>query len=336
MTKIKIFLLKLFKSTSDFLRNTGLHKIIPYRAKFYDFLFQHLWAGPDIIEIQGSKMYINVREKNLAMRRTFQTYALNLIHEKSTTNLFKKVVKEGDVVVDLGANIGYFTLLVASLVGKKGKVYSFEPEPRNYDYLVKNIELNSYNNVFAIQKAVSDKNAKTKLFICPYDTGHHTIKQYEGIRDYKPEFLTKEEKFIEIETITLDDFFKDKERLIDVIKMDVEGAEMLALSGMDKIIRKNKNLKMFVEFFPLLIRKMGSSPEEFIRKLLEDYRFSVFVIGKDYSMAQASDKEYLKINNSNELLDLCQGEKGHVNLFLKKASVYSSGVENINNPNQIG
>jgi len=102
---------------------------------------------------------------------------------------------------------------------------------------------------------------------------------------------------------------------------------------MDKIIKQSKNLKMFIEFFPLLIRKMGSSPEEFVRKLLKNYQFSVFVIGKDYSMAQASDKEYLKINNSNELLNLCQGEKDHVNLFLKKASVYSSGVENINNPN---
>ncbi len=58
---------------------------------------------------------------------------------KNTTQLFKKVINEGDVVVDLGANIGYFSLLAAQLVGARGKVYSFEPEPKNYHYLQRNI-----------------------------------------------------------------------------------------------------------------------------------------------------------------------------------------------------
>ena len=315
MTKIKIFLFSILKVIRNLVIGMGLSKI-PGMLIAYDFFFRHFWPHQDIIEIQGSKMYVNVNDKDPSMRKTFQDYALNRIHEENTTKLFKQTVKEGDTVVDLGANIGYFTLLAASLVGEKGKVYAFEPEPRNYNYLAKNIELNSYNNVFAIQKAVSDKNAKTKLYICPYDTGHHTIKQYEGIRDYKPEFLTKEEKFIEIETIILDDFFKDKEQLIDVIKMDVEGAEMLALSGMDKIIKQSKNLKMFIEFFPLLIRKMGSSPEEFIRKLLEDYRFLIFVIGEDY---YARNKELLRINKVDELMALCKDEKDHLNLFIEKS-----------------
>ncbi len=315
MTKIKIFLFSILKVIRNLVIGMGLSKI-PGMLIAYDFFFRHFWPHQDIIEIQGSKMYVNVNDKDPSMRKTFQDYALNRIHEENTTKLFKQTVKEGNIVVDLGANIGYFTLLAASLVGEKGKVYAFEPEPRNYNYLAKNIELNSYNNVFAIQKAVSDKNAKTKLYICPYDTGHHTIKQYEGIRDYKPEFLTKEEKFIEIETIILDDFFKDKEQLIDVIKMDVEGAEMLALSGMDKIIKQSKNLKMFIEFFPLLIRKMGSSPEEFIRKLLEDYRFLIFVIGEDY---YARNKELLRINKVDELMALCKDEKDHLNLFIEKS-----------------
>jgi FkbM family methyltransferase len=314
MKKLKSALFKFLNRVRGCLSGTGISKI-PGVSKAYDFLFQHLWPHQDVVEVQGSKMYLNVRDKNPEIRKTFQAYALNRIHEKATTNLFKKVIKEGDIVVDLGANIGYFTLLAAKLVGKKGKVYAFEPEPRNYNYLIKNAELNSYNNVFTIQKAVSDKNARTKLFLCPYDTGHHTINQYEGIRDYKPEFLTKEEKFIEIETITLDDFLKDKEQSIDVIKIDVEGAEMLALSGMEETIKQSKNLKMFVEFFPLLIRKMGHSPEEFVSRLLENYGFSIFIIGQDYN---ASNKELLRINSADELMTFCKGEKDHLNLFVKK------------------
>jgi len=112
-----------------------------------------------------------------------------------------------------------------------------------------------------------------------------------------------------------------KQDLIDVIKTDVEGAEMLALSGMNSLIRESENLKMFVEFFPLLIREMGNSPEEFIRKLLEDYRFSIFVIGHDYSMANyVSNKEYLKVNTVKGLMNFCQGKMDHLNLFLERNS----------------
>jgi FkbM family methyltransferase len=260
-------------------------------------------------------MYVNVNEKDYSMRKTFEAYASNLVHETATTELFKKVVKEGNVVIDLGANIGYFTLLAARIVGSKGKVYSFEPEPKNYNYLLKNIKLNNYENVIAIQKAVSDKNEKNKLFICPYESGHHTIKQHEGIEAYRPDTFNKRKEFIEIETITLDDFFENQEEPIDVIKMDIEGAEMLALSGMNRIIRTNKKLKMFVEFFPLLIEKMGNSPREFIRKLLEDYHFSIFIIPDDYN---ASKGEMIKINNLQEVMNLRKDEKDHFNLFLTR------------------
>lgn len=82
-------------------------------------------------------MYVNVWEKDPSMRRTFRAYAANLVHEESTTELFKKIVRPGSIVADLGANIGYFTLLAARLAGKDGHVYAFEPEPRNYSYLVK-------------------------------------------------------------------------------------------------------------------------------------------------------------------------------------------------------
>ena len=283
-----------------------------------NFLFGLLWPYENTIEVQGSKMYVNVYDKDPIMRRTFRAYALEGVHEESTTILFKKVVKEGDVVVDLGANIGYFSLLAAKLVGKKGKVYSFEPEPRNYNYLLKNIELNGYDNVFATQKAVGEEAGKVKLYICPYDTGHHTINQYGGIKEYESVYKydsTEDKKeFVEVEKVSLDDFFKDRTQQIDVIKMDVEGAEMLALSGMNRIIKENKNLKMFVEFFPLLIREMGSSPEEFIHKLLEDYRFSMFVIPDDYS----ASKKIIRIDSVDEIMDLCKGETDHVNLFLEK------------------
>ncbi|MBA4320652.1 MAG: hypothetical protein C0412_19845 [Flavobacterium sp.] len=314
MKEIKSILFKTLENNLSFFGRIGLTKKTPGVLKIYNFFYNLFWPYKNVIEIQGSKMWVGIKQEPLSMRRTFELYASNLIHEKATTDLFKKVVKEGNVVVDLGANVGYFTLLAARLVGEKGKVYAFEPEPKNYSYLVKNIKLNNYNNVQAFQKAVSDKNGKTQLYICDYDSGHHTINQYGGVEKYSRGRLV-EEKSIEIEAVTLDEFFKNREESIDVIKMDVEGAEALALAGMDNILRKNKKLKMFVEFFPLLIRKMGNSPEEFIYKLLKDYQFSIYVIPEDYD---AQKGEMIRINSAEEIMNSCKGEESHINLFLEK------------------
>lgn len=314
MNKIKSILFRILEKALNFFSKLGISKKTPGAFRIYNFLFQRTWPYGDIIEIQGSKMYVNISGEPYNIRKTFELYASNLIHEKATTELFKKTVKEGDVVIDLGANIGYFTLLAARLVGPRGQVYAFEPEPKNYSYLRKNIELNNYNQVVASQKAVSDKNGTTQLFICDYDTGHHTINKQNGIEVYSRGREVKE-KSIEIETITLDNFFKDKEELIDVIKMDVEGAEALVLAGMDNILRKNKQIKMLVEFFPLLIENMGNSPQEFIHKLLEDYRFAIYIIPEDYD---APNSKLKKINNIDEIMSFLRKKEDHINLFLEK------------------
>jgi FkbM family methyltransferase len=325
---IRSALLSGFEKTSELLQRTAMRRI-PGVGRVHHLLYSllngllWLWPGlgrgKKVLEIQGSKMYIDVHDKDPSMRCTFRAYALRHIHEEHTTELFKKVIREGDVVVDLGANLGYFTLLAAKLIGKRGRVYSFEPEPRNYHYLLKNIELNGYDNVSAMQKAVSDRSGKVKLYVCAYDSGHHTINQYEGIKAYNPNFAGDKKDFVEVATVTLDEFFEGMKQPISVIKMDVEGAEMLALSGMDRVVRENEDIKMFVEFFPLLIREMGGSPEEFIRRLLEDYHLSVFVIKGDYSVpGYAPNEGYPRINSVDELMDLCEEKMDHVNLFVKR------------------
>ena len=314
MHKLKSILFKILNKILIFLSKLGINKRTPGALKLYNFLYGFFWPYGKVIEIQGSKMLIDSKDVSSAILKTFEGYAKNLVHEKATTKLFKQVVKEGNMLVDLGANIGYFTLLAAKIVGPEGKVFAFEPEPQNYNYLKKNIALNNYDNVKVIQRAVSDKNGKTELYICDYDTGHHTINKYDGIDAYSRGRSTKNHS-IEIETITLDSFLEEENTHIDVVKMDIEGAEMLALLGMDKILRKNKNIKMFIEFFPLLIEKMGNSPREFIRKLLEDYKFSIFVIPGDYDALKG---EMVKINNGDDVMNLCKKEESHINLFLRK------------------
>lgn len=317
--KLKQPLFKTTQGIKKVLSGRGLTRRIPGIKNAYSFLFGLFYPYGRVIEVEGSRMYVDINHQSQSMRNTFRAYAANRIHEPTTTEIIKSIVKKGDVVLDLGANIGYFTLLTANLVGDEGRVYSFEPEPINFSYLTQNIELNNYNNVKAMQRAVSNKSGeKIKLYICSYESGHHTINQSKGIKDYGDrEHLGIEPDFIEIEGVAIDDVYqKVIKSPVDFIKMDVEGAEMIALSGMERTIKESKNLKMVIEFFPLLIKDMGSSPEKFAKKLLQDYGFSVYVIGGEYSSHTRGG--LLKINSVDQLMELCNGKGDHLNLFLEK------------------
>ncbi len=301
------------KTRSTFVRSSLVRKI-PGRAKAYDFFFQKLWNQPEVIEIQGSKMYLNVREPHPGMRKTFQSYAMNREHEASTTRLFRSLLKPGDVVVDCGANIGYYTLIAAKAVGPAGRVYAFEPEPTNFRFLQKNLSLNDYPCVTPVNKAVSDRNGTTQLYICEYDTGHHTINRFDGIEAYQKHRRQDGKTAVDIETVRLDDFLA-KEKAIDVMKVDVEGAEVLAFRGMDRLLRESPNLRLIVEFFPLLIRAMGCEPEGWIEGMRTTYGFDLFIIGEDYD---ARDRGMTRVESAEQLLKSCGGETDHVNLYFER------------------
>ena len=299
LSRLKRTLFLLFERASKAIWGLGLGKI-PGALRIYDLIFRLIWPKRNVIEVQGSKMYVDL-DSELILRKTFESYIMAPDREKQMTEIFNKVVKEGNTILDLGANLGYYTLLAAKLVGKNGKVFAFEPEPRNYNLLLKNIALNEYENVVPMQKAISDKAGVVKLFLDTEDSGSHTIRH-----------IGENKEFIEVPAVALDEFFADKGLSIDVIKMDIEGAEIAAFTGMDRIIRENENLKMFIEFYPSLIKEAGQSPEEFVNKLLEDYQFSILAID-DYTR----DKKSLIISSADELMKLCKGDRV-VNLFLEK------------------
>ena len=210
------------------------------------------------------------------------------------------MVKEDNVVVDLGAHIGYYTMLAARLVGKGGKVFAFEPEPNNYALLVKNVEVNGYDNVVAVKKAVASKSGVGKLFLPARGPGKARLSQTLVDLELGKEFIT-------VETVSLDEFSRDKNAVINFIKMDIDGGETAALLGMDRVIRVNENLKMTVELYPMAITKAGSSVANFLKPFTE-YGFKLHVIGKGSS---------IKRFEIAELVELCADGKTR-NLFLEK------------------
>lgn len=205
--------------------------------------------------VQGHKMFLDQSSIDLSIKE---------ISEPLVTELVKNEIKKGDVVLDIGANIGYYTLIFAKLVGEEGKVYAFEPDPNTFALLKKNIEVNKYQNVILEQKAVSNKTGKIKLYLSSYSVDNRT---YDSGDD---------RKCIEIESIRLDDYFKNYDKKISMIKMDIQGAENTAVEGMTTLLEKNEKLRVITEFWPIGLRRSGTEPEKFL-KLLEEYDLNYII-----------------------------------------------------------
>lgn len=138
-------------------------------------------------------------------------------------------IHKGDVVLDLGANIGTTALVFSELVGPGGKVYAFEPV--TYNIINKNIAENTVNNIEVVPEGVSDKKGKAKIEISDFCLDSSICKR-EYTKDYYKD--TKD-----IQLTSLDDYARERNLgRIDFIKMDIEGAEELAIRGAKEIIKK--------------------------------------------------------------------------------------------------
>ncbi len=180
------------------------------------------------------------------------------LHEPLETAAIKECLKENSVVVDIGANIGYYTLLMARAVGPRGHVFAFEPEPANFSLLRKNLQLNGYANVTAEQAALSDQPGVLRLYLCGHNKGDHRMYD-SGDRRMS----------VEIKALRLDDYLKDRAPAVDFLKIDVQGAEALAFEGMKRTIGTGRSMVIATEFWPAGIRKSGKDPCEYIRALQE-------------------------------------------------------------------
>lgn len=256
--------------------------------------------GIILISAQGNKMYVNTRDKGIVPH-----LLTNGVWERYETDLFYKLIKPGDVVVDIGANIGYYTLIAAKIVGNEGKVYAFEPESDNYELLVKNIEINGYTNITPIKKALSNRKGNLKLFLNKTNLGGHSISD-----DNVP---IRKGGVIEVETITLDDYFEKSinENRVDFIKMDTEGAEGLIIEG-SKNILKNNNLKILMEFWLYGLKNIGTDPLELL-STLQDYGFKIKLLDET--------NRTLKIVENEKIIEICEKQDNgmiEVNLLLEK------------------
>jgi FkbM family methyltransferase len=201
-------------------------------------------------------------------------------YEPFETSLLSEEIQPGMRIVDVGANIGYYTLLFSKLTGDQGRVYSFEPEPQNFSLLQQNLARNERTNVVALNRAASDRAGASFLYLSTENYGDHQAYPFEDGR-----------RRVAITMTRLDDCLTGP---VDLVKMDVQGFEAHALNGMEAIVAASPRLTIFTEFWPEGLRRAGSDAADFLRRL-RSFNLEIFFINEYANRLEpADDAELLR------------------------------------------
>ncbi len=265
----------LYQKISKSLYGSGLSKI-PIIRNSHRKLIKDL--KPDFIHVFDYKMYLDPNDQGgYSIQQDSETEELRFLKEKFGSN-------SGKTIVDIGANIGFYTLFFAKLVGPKGMVYAFEPEPKNFEILKKNISVNDLKNVKCYNFAVGSSNRTVNMSLSD-EMGHHQIDLHGDL---------------EVKCIKLDDYIKNA----DFIKIDAEGSEEQILKGMPNLLQQN--ISLMIEYYYKLLKKQ-SNPISVIQILLKN-NFSFLDMRNNF-----------KLTTLDEIQDIYTESSGATDLFCYKS-----------------
>jgi len=188
--------------------------------------------------VNGYPMILTFQEDGIS-----KDLMINRQRENVETEVVKKIVKPGMCILDIGANIGYYTILMGKLVGDKGRIYAYEPYPSSFDILSRNVQLNNLGGIVEINNlAVSDETTTQRLYL-GRATNVHTLINYHLDKNNA--------KHIDVKTVSIREILTRAERKIDLMRMDIEGYERKLLSALDENIDSLLPERIFFEVHPL-------------------------------------------------------------------------------------
>jgi len=214
------------------------------KLKFADFLFKYFF-------FLYQPLYFFYKKKRDLLEITY----------------YKKYIKPGNVVLDIGGNIGFTTSIFSKLVEPNGKVISFEPDKINFKHLSNLVKGKKLKNVDLVNKAVSINSKPTNIYLSNRLGVDH--------RTYKPKNY---DSVYEIPAISIDEFLGDNKK-VDFIKIDIQGFEMTAIKGMLETLSANPDLVVLSEFWPEGLRQAGRSVEDYYNYLIKK-KYNVYLIKK--------------------------------------------------------
>jgi FkbM family methyltransferase len=200
---------------------------------------------------------------------------------RDVERVIRSILMKGDVFIDIGANVGYFSVIAARLVGDKGKVYSLEAIPKIYDLLTETIVINDMNNIYPFNNAVYSEN--TKLRFCNMkDSAFSHISKDDNIT----------ESPIDVDSITLDSLIKEF-GTVNAMKIDVEGAEMDVLLGGNKLIDRCRP-KIVMEVQDWSLQRFGYCSKD-VLGLLRNTGYKVYDLKYNLYTGESSVGNYTNL-----------------------------------------
>jgi FkbM family methyltransferase len=239
--------------------------VIPsfYMIKFFYSIIRFLrLANPSLLKISvskygGYKAYCPINKSEF----------INMtIREDEIIEHFTP--KQGDIVIDIGAHIGRYTIIASKRVGMNGKVVAIEASPSNFEMLNRNIQLNQLTNIISLNHVVYSKETKLKLYSPGQESGHTIYNTIISDR------ATNEEKFVKVNANTLDYILQSKgiKQEVNWIKIDVEGAEFEVLKGATNVLSKSNDIALLIEIHNL---KDNTNLYRPIVEFLNFYNFNI-------------------------------------------------------------
>jgi len=254
----------------------------------------------------------------------FRVELLTDRHEHATLQVLRSLIQPGMTVLDIGAHVGYYTRHFSRLVGPRGQVISFEPQPRTYATLNRNVS--RFSNVTALQIAVAEQEGTAELFDYLVMSASGSLHYDETMADLQRAQVSTYDvapritqdfpvQSFTVRTMPVDRCLSDRgiER-VDVIKMDIEGAEIGALRGMVSTINHSPGLHLVMEYNPQALKAFGHDPLAALSEVLAMGFTDAQIIGDDGSVNHLD----LQTSVLRDLTTRLMSHMGVVNLLLTR------------------
>ncbi len=253
------------KAVNYFIRSVIRYLLINFNSKILN--FSQKWKTYGIVNCEFNQIRFKIyNECDDPMAYYF--YYNHKFHEEADLKLFSILASESNVILDIGANTGLFSI-ISGKVNPKSEVYSFEPLQKNFDRLKKNISINNINNILPIQEAVSDQVGVVD-FTVPVSDIITDVSSIES--DFSKQIYPEIEwKTISVPMITVDFFKKKIKSPINLIKCDVETHEMSVFLGMRETLKSDKSTILFETF-------LDEKRIQFFNSILEDFDYYLYII----------------------------------------------------------
>lgn len=250
--------------------------------------------------IDGEREFaLRLDRSQMSQRIMLESFEAGHMYEEETARLLAETLRTGDTFVDVGAHVGYFSMLAASIVGAEGRVVAFEPEAGNFARLREHVGLNAFGHVHTVPAAVAGEEGTAEFWVNADNDGGHALWDV-GQHDFNARSRQQPQRRA-VPVTTLDGQLGELDgRRVRVIKVDAEGCEELVLRGGERVLRRDRP-DVICEINEFGLQRMGSG-EERLRAYLRGLGYETYALPPEGAPVRLADDQRVVSDTVHNLL----------------------------------